>query len=112
MKCDGLTIGEKFMWKELLNLYWIFVKMGAVCFGGGYAMLPILERELVLKRGWVTKEEIIDYYALGQCTPGVIAVNTSTFVGNKLAGNFGWNYSYSWLYNTIYCNYNHYRNFT
>lgn len=49
MKCDGLTIGEKFMWKELLNLYWIFVKMGAVCFGGGYAMLPILERELVLK---------------------------------------------------------------
>ena len=89
MKCDGLTIGEKFMWKELLNLYWIFVKMGAVCFGGGYAMLPILERELVLKRGWVTKEEIIDYYALGQCTPGVIAVNTSTFVGNNLAGNFG-----------------------
>lgn len=82
-------IGEKIMWKKLLNLYWIFVKMGAVCFGGGYAMLPILERELVLKRGWVTKEEIIDYYALGQCTPGVIAVNTSTFVGNKLAGNFG-----------------------
>ena len=78
-------IGEKIMWKKLLNLYWIFVKMGAVCFGGGYAMLPILERELVLKRGWVTKEEIIDYYALGQCTPGVIAVNTSTFVGNKLA---------------------------
>ena len=82
-------IGEKIMWKKLLNLYWIFVKMGAVCFGGGYAMLPILERELVLKRGWVTKEEIIDYYALGQCTPGVIAVNTSTFVGNKLAGIFG-----------------------
>lgn len=82
-------IGEKIMWKKLLNLYWIFLKMGAVCFGGGYAMLPILERELVLKRGWVTKEEIIDYYALGQCTPGVIAVNTSTFVGNKLAGNFG-----------------------
>lgn len=64
-------IGEKIMWKKLLNLYWIFVKMGAVCFGGGYAMLPILERELVLKRGWVTKEEIIDYYALGQCTPGL-----------------------------------------
>ena len=68
------------MWKKLLNLYWIFLKMGAVCFGGGYAMLPILERELVLKRGWVTKEEIIDYYALGQCTPGVIAVNTSTII--------------------------------
>lgn len=77
------------MWKKLLDLYLIFVKMGSVCFGGGYAMLPILERELVTKRGWVTKEEIIDYYALGQCTPGVIAVNTSTFVGNKLAGIFG-----------------------
>ena len=68
------------MWKELLNLYWIFVKMGAVCFGGGYAMLPILERELVLKRGWVTKEEIIDYYALGQCTPGV------TFFTSRFGG--------------------------
>lgn len=77
------------MWKKLLDLYWVFAKMGAVCFGGGYAMLPILERELVNKRGWVTKEEIIDYYALGQCTPGVIAVNTATFVGNKLAGIFG-----------------------
>lgn len=72
--------------KELLKLYLLFVKMGSVCFGGGYAMLPILERELVTNRGWCTKEELIDYYAIGQCTPGVIAVNTSTFIGHKLKG--------------------------
>ncbi len=72
--------------KELLKLYILFAKMGSVCFGGGYAMLPILERELVQNRGWCTKEELIDYYAIGQCTPGVIAVNTSTFIGHKLKG--------------------------
>lgn len=72
--------------KDLLNLYILFAKMGSVCFGGGYAMLPILERELVIRRGWCTKEELIDYYAIGQCTPGVIAVNTSTFIGHKLKG--------------------------
>lgn len=75
--------------RELLNLYLLFARMGAVCFGGGYAMLPILERELVTKRGWCTKEELIDYYAIGQCTPGVIAVNTSTFIGHKLKGILG-----------------------
>lgn len=72
-----------------LTIYWVFAQMGAVCFGGGYAMLPILERELVDKRGWTTKENIIDYYAIGQCTPGVIAVNTSTFVGNEIGGILG-----------------------
>ena len=69
--------------KELLKLYWVFCKMGAVCFGGGYAMLPIIQAEIVDKRGWAETEEIMDYYAIGQCTPGVIAVNTSTFIGNK-----------------------------
>ena len=72
--------------KKLLNIYWTFAKMGAVCFGGGYAMLPILQREIVDKRGWAEEQEILDYYAIGQCTPGVIAVNTSTFIGNKLYG--------------------------
>lgn len=75
--------------KDLINLYLLFFKMGSVCFGGGYAMLPILERELVTNRGWCTKEELIDYYAIGQCTPGVIAVNTSTFIGHKLKGITG-----------------------
>lgn len=72
--------------KKLFDLYYTFAKMGAVCFGGGYAMLPILQREIVDKRGWATEEEILDYYAIGQCTPGVIAVNTSTFIGNKILG--------------------------
>ena len=72
--------------KDLVMLYVLFFKMGSVCFGGGYAMLPILERELVTKRNWCTKEELLDYYAIGQCTRGVIAVNTSTFIGHKLKG--------------------------
>lgn len=72
--------------KKLLNLYFVFAKMGSVCFGGGYAMLPIIQKEIVEKRKWATEQEILDYYAIGQCTPGVIAVNTSTFIGNKLYG--------------------------
>lgn len=75
--------------KELFELYIIFAKMGAVCFGGGYAMLPILQREIVEKRNWSTTEEMLDYYAIGQCTPGVIAVNTSTFIGYKRKGILG-----------------------
>ena len=67
----------------------LFAKVGVMTFGGGYAMLPILDRELIEKRGWATNEELMDYYAVGQCTPGVIAVNTATFLGNKLAGPIG-----------------------
>jgi len=70
--------------KVLLNLFWVFFRIGAVTFGGGYAMLPILERELCEQRGWVTKDEIMDYYAIAQCTPGIIAVNTSVMVGYKI----------------------------
>ena len=75
--------------KELLQLFLIFAKCGVCTFGGGYAMLPILQRELVNKRGWVTDEEITDYYAVGQCTPGVIAVNVATFIGMKRRGWLG-----------------------
>jgi chromate transporter len=75
--------------KKLLNLYWIFFKMGIVNFGGGYALLPLLQKELVEKRGWATNEEITDYYAIGQCTPGAIAVNVSTFIGYKIKGVLG-----------------------
>ena len=63
--------------------------MGAVTFGGGYAMLPILQREIVENKKWGTEEELADYYAIGQCTPGVIAVNVATFIGRKVAGNLG-----------------------
>lgn len=75
--------------KELFSLYAAFAKIGAVTFGGGYAMLPIIQRDIVEKRGWVTKEEIADYYAIGQCTPGIIAINTATFVGYKRKGTLG-----------------------
>ena len=75
--------------KELLTLFGLFFKIGIMTFGGGYAMLPMLERELVTKRGYVTMEEIMDYFAIGQCTPGVIAVNTATFIGQKRKGILG-----------------------
>lgn len=75
--------------RELFELLAIFARIGAVTFGGGYAMLPILQRELVEKRGWVSDEELMDYYAIGQCTPGIIAVNTATFVGLKRRGTVG-----------------------
>ena len=69
--------------KELFELYWAFFRIGIMTFGGGYAMLPMLERIAVREKKWVTEEEIMDYYAIGQVTPGVIAVNTSTFIGYK-----------------------------
>ena len=75
--------------KELINLFFAFAKIGAVTFGGGYAMLPILQRDIVEKHQWVTEDELMDYFAIGQCTPGVIAVNTGTFVGYKIKGIFG-----------------------
>ena len=75
--------------KDLLELYWAYLKIGCVNFGGGYAMLPLLERELVNKRGWTTMEELRDYFAIGQCTPGLIALNVSTFIGQKRKGVAG-----------------------
>ena len=72
--------------KDLLDLYLTFVRLGCVTFGGGYAMLPLLERELVNRRGWTTMDELRDYFAIGQCTPGIIALNVSTFIGEKRRG--------------------------
>ncbi|MBR3382969.1 MAG: chromate transporter [Clostridia bacterium] len=74
---------------RLSSLFFAFVRIGAFTFGGGYAMLPMLERECVEKTGWVTRDELLDYFAIGQCTPGVIAVNTATFVGKKMRGFWG-----------------------
>ncbi len=73
----------------LLDLFLTFAKVGVMTFGGGYAMLPILQREVVDKKGWATEEELMDYFAIGQCTPGIIAVNTATFIGQKLKGVIG-----------------------
>ena len=67
----------------LLDLFCAFFRIGLFTFGGGYAMLPLLQREIVEKKHWATEEEMLDYFAVGQCTPGVIAVNTATFVGFK-----------------------------
>ena len=75
--------------KLCLKLFLVFAKIGVMTFGGGYAMLPILQREIVEKRKWATDEELMDYFAIGQCTPGIIAVNTATFIGQKLKGVFG-----------------------
>ena len=73
----------------LLDLFMTFAKVGVMTFGGGYAMLPILQREVVDNKGWATEEELMDYFAIGQCTPGIIAVNTATFVGQKNKGILG-----------------------
>lgn len=71
---------------ELIDLFLTFAGIGGVTFGGGYAMLPILQREVVENRKWATEAELMDYYAVGQCTPGIIAVNTATFIGYKRRG--------------------------
>jgi len=80
---------EGFDMRQLWELFVSFFKIGLFTFGGGYAMLPMLQREIVDHHKWVTEEDVLDYYAIGQCTPGVIAVNTATFVGTKLRGWIG-----------------------
>ena len=72
--------------KLLLDLFWTFARIGAMTFGGGYAMLPILQREVVENKHWAAEEELMDYFAIGQCTPGIIAVNTATFIGQRNKG--------------------------
>ena len=74
------------MLHDLLTLYTLFFRMGAVTFGGGYAMLPILRREIIQNRGWMDEETIMDYYALSQGLPGIIAINVSVFIGYKRRG--------------------------
>ena len=75
--------------KIVLEMFLTFAKVGVMTFGGGYAMLPILQREVVENKGWAKEEELMDYFAIGQCTPGVIAVNTATFIGQKYMGFWG-----------------------
>ncbi len=70
-----------------MNDYYVlfksFFKIGIFTFGGGLTMLPMLESEIIHKQHWVTKEQLLDYYAMGQCTPGIIAINVATFIGYK-----------------------------
>lgn len=75
--------------KRYIQLLLVFMQLGVCTFGGGYAMLSLLQKIVVEKYHWVSEEELMDYYAIGQCTPGIIAINTSTFIGYKLAGVLG-----------------------
>ncbi len=75
--------------KDLLALYAAFFRIGGLTFGGGLTMLPMLKYELVEKKHWVEEEDLLDYYAVGQCTPGITAVNVATFVGFKKKGIMG-----------------------
>ena len=75
--------------KEYLEIFLSFLKIGCTAFGGGYAIIPLVERELIKKRGWVTMDEVMDYYTIAQITPGLIAINLSTFVGYKQKGIIG-----------------------
>ncbi|RRD96100.1 chromate transporter [Clostridiales bacterium COT073_COT-073] len=77
------------MIRDLAQLFFTFLKIGAFTFGGGYAMLPILQREIVEKHGWAKEEDLTNYYAIGQTTPGIIAVNTATFIGYRQFGMLG-----------------------
>lgn len=75
--------------KECLLLFFLFSKIGLMTFGGGIAGLPILKSELVDKKNWISEEELANFFAIGQCTPGIIAVNTATFIGYKKRGALG-----------------------
>lgn len=70
----------------LADLFITFARIGLLTFGGGYAMLPMLQAEVVDKKNWVNERELLNYYAIGQCTPGIISVNTATFIGYRLKG--------------------------
>lgn len=72
-----------------VQLFTAFFRIGLFTFGGGMSMLPMLQRELVESKQWLTEEEILNYFAIGQCTPGIIAVNVATFCGYKRAGLSG-----------------------
>lgn len=75
--------------KQISSLFAAFFRVGALTFGGGYAMLPMFQREIVEKHAWATEEELTDYFALSQCVPGAIAINTAVFIGQKLCGIAG-----------------------
>jgi chromate transporter len=75
--------------KTALQLFWVFFKVGSFTFGGGYAMMPLIQEEVTERRGWASETEIVDIFAIAQSIPGVIAINTAIFVGNKVAGVTG-----------------------
>ena len=75
--------------RDLIDLLMLFFKIGLFTFGGGYAMLPLLRDEVVIRRRFLSEEELLDLYSIGQCTPGIIAVNVATFIGYRQKGVWG-----------------------
>lgn len=75
--------------KTLLSVFWVFFKIGLFTFGGGYAMIPIIQKETVENKGWITDDDILEIIAIAESTPGPIAINSSTFVGYRVAGFWG-----------------------
>ena len=80
---------EQKKWGMCLKLFLKFCKIGAFTFGGGYAMIPLIRREIALREGWIEDKDILDILAVSESTPGPIAVNTATFVGYRVAGPLG-----------------------
>ena len=74
---------------QLFQIFTTFMKIGIFTFGGGYAMIPLIQRETVVKRKWVDDDDILDIVAIAESTPGPIAINASTFVGYRVGGFFG-----------------------
>ncbi|QOS89060.1 MULTISPECIES: chromate transporter [Bacillales] len=79
----------KGQWKTLFHLFWTFFKIAPVTFGGGFAMIPLIEKEVVEKRKWMNSEEVTDVFALSQSVPGAVAINSATFIGHRIAGMRG-----------------------
>ncbi|WHY00171.1 chromate transporter [Neobacillus sp. DY30] len=73
-------------WKTLIEIFWTFFKISPVTFGGGFAMVPLIEREIVEKRKWLDSEEVADVFALSQTIPGSVAINSATFIGYRIGG--------------------------
>lgn len=75
--------------RELLEIFWSFLKIGAFTFGGGYAMIPLIQHEVINNRSWLSKEEFVELLTIAQAAPGPIALNTAVFVGYKYRGYWG-----------------------
>jgi len=86
---SGMRFGKVILMSEYLKIFVSFFKVGLFTFGGGAAMVPFFRKELIEKHKYITEQELMDYYALGQCTPGIIAVNVATFTGYKIKGIYG-----------------------
>ena len=91
-------------WKVLFQLFWTFFKISPVTFGGGFAMMPLIEKEVVEKRKWLKSEDVTDVFALSQSVPGAVAINSATFIGHRIGGIKGRNSGNDWRFITYFFN--------